>query len=131
MDAAGAAAALMAAAFAAATASFSRSMSCFDFTKTPVGKCTFAAALGVSAASVLGGEEGIGAGAVATAAGVEAGFLAANSSRRADALILSTVLETDFTSGLMILRSLRSAISSLFSKPSSSASLWMRMLMQR
>ncbi len=45
--------------------------------------------------------------------------------------MLSTVLETDFTSEAMILRSFKSAIISLLSKPSSSASLWMRILMQQ
>jgi len=45
--------------------------------------------------------------------------------------MLSTVLDTDFTSEAMIRRSFKSAIICLLSKPSSSASLWMRILMQR
>lgn len=123
-------AALAAASFAARAASFSRSMSCFDLTNTPAGMCTFGAAVGVSPAivadAVVSGNDGSGLAGAAAAA-----CFAANSSRNAEALMLSTVLETDFTSGPMILRSFRSAISTLFSMPSSSASLWMRMLMQR
>jgi hypothetical protein len=105
-------------------------MSCLDLTKTPAGIWTFALALGVSAASVFG--DGAAADGVATAVAVAvATFFGANSSRSDAALILSTVLEGDFTSGAMILRSFKSAISSLFSMWSSFASSWMRMLMQR
>src|SRR5438270_380556 len=92
-------------------------------------------------ADTRGGTGGVAAGALAIGAGAGReiagagvgagdGFLAANSSRSADALMLSTVLETDFTSGAMILRSLRSAIISLLSRPSWMASWWMRILMQ-
>ncbi len=74
-----------------------------------------------------GPPSGTAASAGAETAGSGAGTLtvrfAANSSRSAEALMLSTVLDTDFTSWAMIRRSLRSAIISLLSKPSSSASL--------
>jgi hypothetical protein len=76
------------------------------------------------------GSAGATTAASTTGAGAAAAFFAANSSRSAAALMLSTVLETDFTSAAMTFRSLRSASISLLSKPSSSASLWMRMLMQ-
>jgi hypothetical protein len=108
----------VAASLAANAASFSRSISCFDFTKIPDGLLTLGGATGTSTTGFSTGAGG-------------AGCLAANSSRKAEALMLSTVLETDFTSWAIILRSLRSAIISLLSKPSSSASLWMRMLMQQ
>ena len=70
----------------------------------------------VPAAAIAGSASAEVAGAVAT-------FFAANSSRNAEALMLSTVLDTDFTSWAMMRRSFRSAIISLLSKPSSSASL--------
>jgi hypothetical protein len=93
-------------------------MSCLDFTNAPEGIITLGGVASGGSGAAGGGTAGSGA------------FLAANSSRNASALILSTVLETDFTSEAMILRSLRRAIISLLSRPSSSASLWMRILMQ-
>ena len=86
---------------------------------------TFAAGASVVAPSL---RDPVTAEAIAGSASVEvtravATFFAANSSRKAEALMLSTVLETDFTSWAIIRRSFRSAIISLLSKPSSSASL--------
>jgi hypothetical protein len=118
VEAAGVDAAFKAAARAAAAASFSRSISCFDLTD---GMTTFAgkaSPVPVSSVGATGVSE-----AVAVATGASAAFFAANSSRSADALMLSTVLDTDFTSWATIRRSFKSAIISLLSKPSSSASL--------
>ena len=109
-----------AAARAAAAASFSRSISCFDLTKAPVGIDFGGEASPVPVSARAGVTDSV---AVAVAAGAAGPRFAAYSSRKADALMLSTVLETDFTSWAMIRRSLRSAIISLLSKPSSSASL--------
>lgn len=113
-------AAFNAAARAAATTSFSRSISCFDFTD---GMTTFAGGDSVVLVSARAEVAVPAAGSVSVAIAVDAAFFAMNSSRNAEALMLSTVLDTDFTSWAMMRRSFRSAIISLLSKPSSSASL--------
>ena len=105
---------------AAAAASFSRSISCFDFTE---GITTFAGGESTVLVSDRAEVPVAAAGSVSVAVAVVAAFLAMNSSRSAEALMLSTVLDTDFTSWAMMRRSFRSAIISLLSKPSSSASL--------